>query len=72
VLQAKPLNRDDHDGIFDATDFDWSERLRALPEDWPVPSSKSARGPSIVKLRLRAWRGSQRPAGVSRTSRPRA
>ena len=30
VLQAKPLNRDDHDGIFDATDFDWSERLRAL------------------------------------------
>ena len=30
VLQAKPLNRDDHDSIFDAIDFDWSERLRAL------------------------------------------
>jgi hypothetical protein len=29
VLQAKPLNRDDRDGIFDATDFDWSERLKA-------------------------------------------
>ena len=30
VLQAKPLNRDDHDSIFDAIDFDWSERLQAL------------------------------------------
>ena len=40
VLQAKPLNRDDHDSIFDAIDFDWSERLRALhsPAD-PVASA---------------------------------
>src|ERR1039458_3339808 len=36
-------------------------RLKAGSGDWPVPSSKSARGPSIVKLRLRAGRKTQEP-----------
>src|ERR1035438_5811578 len=38
--------------------------------DWPIPRFGAANRDGTVKLRPPAWRGSQRPAGVSRTSLP--
>src|ERR1022692_5262611 len=38
--------------------------------DWPIPRFGAANRDGTLKLRPPAWRGSQRPAGVSRTSLP--
>src|ERR1022692_1348942 len=43
---------------------------KLVPGDWPIPNRYGASRATTVKLRPRAWRASQRRAGVSRTSRP--